>query len=288
VVQACAAKIPRDTTMSRVRSTPDSQTSSSDVQLFFSQIDGLIYRFPITRRYILPYAKRVESKTGLKPETQCRIIVSCLTLYMALGIFARLFCNTVGFIFPAYKSCKVLEDNNTTRITKWLMYWVVYTVFLWVDYVADFVLHLIPFYNLIKVIVLVWAMNEQSNGATRIYGFFIKPYVQHLRKLEDRISDKVDDLRRDSDIEPFLEMHRNLMTPVRNLYNISEEPAEAPTASARNKTRDVSPVAQHYADVSMLTNHPDMSMGIIDVADLSESSCEEALPPSRIPTAQSN
>ena len=175
------------------KSSVTAKKSQNELKTVLNYVDNIINK-PIPKKYIRPYFEKVHSKIGLKPETQCRIILFVSTIYLAIGVFARMFCNFGGFLIPAFKSTRALESEDAKQIRHWLTYWVIYTAFIFVDNAADCVLHFIPFYDLLKAMMLVYAMN---NGAGKIYEIAIQPYADNIINIP---KNHVELLRRDSDL----------------------------------------------------------------------------------------
>ena len=173
---------------------PKRRDSQNELKTVLNYVDNLINK-PLAKKYIRPYCEAIHSKIGIKPETQCRIVLFITTIYLAIGVFARMFCNLGGFLIPAFKSTRALENGNQQEIRHWLTYWVLYTGLVFVDNFADKVLHFIPFYDLLKAMMLVYAMN---NGAGKIYDVCIQPYAEAIITAPQ---EQLRLLRRDSDLK---------------------------------------------------------------------------------------
>jgi len=124
-------------------------------------------------------------------------------IYMAYGVFALtgmwliwgwgapLLANSIGFLYPAYWSIKALETNNLEDDKKWLTYWVVFSFFSVLEHFSGALVYLIPFYWLLKCLVMIWCMMPgNNNGAQYIYTKFIRPkFQQHQNDLDKLVGD---------------------------------------------------------------------------------------------------
>ena len=81
-----------------------------------------------------------------------------------------------------------LDDDK-----QWLTYWMVYAIFTYMDQALSWVLNMIPFYYLIKLLILIWMMSPLTNGATTVYQMYLKPlgrkYETELNEAADLIND---------------------------------------------------------------------------------------------------
>jgi len=85
-------------------------------------------------------------------------------------------------------SCKALEhaDEDPKTRMQWLTYWVVFSSLMLLDMIAGPILHLIPFYYVLKLLLLMWLFYPKSNGATIIYQQIIKPFWKKHESLIDK------------------------------------------------------------------------------------------------------
>ena len=104
--------------------------------------------------------------------------------------FSRLLCFVAGYLYPAYKTYKAIEAGNQDDYMKWLTYWIVHTTFTSLEFVLDIFLPLIvPFYHQIKLLLYLWLVSPQSNGAELIYQGIIQPYLmKNEKQIEQQVS----------------------------------------------------------------------------------------------------
>jgi receptor expression-enhancing protein 5/6 len=136
-----------------------------------------------------PIFEKFEAKTGVKRLNLVLGFVAFISVYLMVGYGADFLCNFIGFIYPAYASVKAIESREKDDDTKWLTYWVVFSVFSLVEFFADIFLFWIPLYWFFKCVFLVYCMAPFSwNGSIFIYHRFIRPFVlKHEKKIDSAI-----------------------------------------------------------------------------------------------------
>jgi len=71
-----------------------------------------------------------------------------------------------------------VESKVTLDDTEWLVYWVVYSSFGFIEYIGHSFFHGLPFYWLVKCLFLIWLMTPgQKGGSQVLYQRLIRPFV---------------------------------------------------------------------------------------------------------------
>ena len=97
------------------------------------------------------------------------------------GVFLSKYLLIFGIVavaYPAFMSFLALESEGTDDDKQWLTYWVIFGLFNIIDQWSGFILTLIPFYFVIKLVFLVLLMHPSVNGATHCYNWWILPTMQ--------------------------------------------------------------------------------------------------------------
>lgn len=82
----------------------------------------------------------------------------------------------VGTLYPAYRSYKAVRTKNVREYVKWMMYWIVFALFLFVETFLDiFVAFWLPFYYEVKILFVLWLLTPYTKGASVLYRKFIHP-----------------------------------------------------------------------------------------------------------------
>jgi len=138
--------------------------------------------------------EQIEQKTQVKREYLASGGLGFLGVYLMFGWGAQLICNLIGFAYPAYCSIKALESHNKDDDTRWLTYWVVFSLFNVIEFFSDIFLSWFPFYWLAKCMFMVWCfLPISANGSTVIYSRIVRPMFLKNQTKIDSAMNKVED-----------------------------------------------------------------------------------------------
>uniref|UniRef100_A0A182KFL1 Receptor expression-enhancing protein n=1 Tax=Anopheles christyi TaxID=43041 RepID=A0A182KFL1_9DIPT len=93
-----------------------------------------------------------------------------------------------GTLYPAYASYKAVRTKNVKEYVKWMMYWIVFAFFTFIETFTDILLSWFPFYYEIKVIVVLWLLSPATRGSSTLYRKFVHPM---LTRREQEIDDYI-------------------------------------------------------------------------------------------------
>ena len=109
--------------------------------------------------------------------------------------WARLVCNFLAYLYPAYMTFKAVKAGDKQVHAQWLTYWIANSYFTVLEIIGDSVLSGMPLYFEIKVALLVWLVTPRFRGAEKIYKQVIHPY---LVKYETDIDSSINTIREQS------------------------------------------------------------------------------------------
>ena len=127
----------------------------------------------------------ISDTTGLPKKSVLKYLLIFLVLFVVFGVGQAIITNLVAVAYPVFMSFHALESSDNDLDDKqWLTYWVIFGLFSVVDQFAGFILHLIPFYYVLKLAVLIVLFHPSFHGATYVYDEYIKPYAEDMSKVE--------------------------------------------------------------------------------------------------------
>ena len=122
--------------------------------------------------------KKGAAKIGVDPGLLVTGVMFVVIFLVAIGVCGNLLVSIVGFLYPAYRSFKALESDDKDDDTQWLTYWVVYAFFTVFDEMTSWILNLMPFYFMIKLVLMIWMFWPTTNGALTIYNTVLAPFLR--------------------------------------------------------------------------------------------------------------
>jgi len=132
------------------------------------------------------------TKLNVKPGHVVLVGFVVMFLFVLTGIFSELVTSIFGFAYPAYMSFKALEHEATAEKTRtqWLTYWVVFSMLLFFDLTLGWLVSIIPFYYVAKLLFLMWLFYPKSNGAEVVYNKFIRGFLKsHEKQIDDELEE---------------------------------------------------------------------------------------------------
>ena len=136
------------------------------------------------------HLKLIEKKTGQNPKIILGILAASL-IFVIIGYLEKYITCIVGIVLPTYWSIKAIESNEGDDDKQWLTYWAVYAVFDFLDLFAGFILKIIPFYYILKLIFLIWCFMPNTQGALMVYNHIIKKFFIKYENSLDKLVNKV-------------------------------------------------------------------------------------------------
>merc|ERR1712151_159056 len=91
-----------------------------------------------------------------------------------LGVGQTYITCLIGILYPTVQSLLTISKKDETRITQWLTYWIVFGIFEFVDHFAEWILCIIPFFYVLKMLAIIYLFHPSTNGATSIYNAYLR------------------------------------------------------------------------------------------------------------------
>jgi len=122
-------------------------------------------------------------------------VVAVLALVAVGGPLGVLVCSTARVTYPVYSTVVAVQQNNAVEKDRWMQFWVVENLFLFVDHFAPFLAMVVPLYWLLRLTLMLWLMAPvTSNGSRVLYTLVVKRIYNscqdYFNKVEEVIINK--------------------------------------------------------------------------------------------------
>lgn len=106
-------------------------------------------------------------------------------------MLSRMITLTAGTLYPAYKSYKAVRTKDVREYVKWMMYWIVFAIYCFVETLADILIAFwFPFYYQLKIVFVFWLLSPWTKGASILYRKWIHPTLAKHEKGIDAMLDQ--------------------------------------------------------------------------------------------------
>lgn len=99
--------------------------------------------------------------------------------------------SVIAILFPVFASYKALRTADPAQLSPWLMYWVIFALLTLVETHLSLLLFFVPFYSTMRLLVLLYLVLPQTQGARVVYQTHIHPFLSHN---ESRIEQAIVDI----------------------------------------------------------------------------------------------
>ena len=144
---------------------------------------------PIIKK-IDEHSKIIVDKTGIQGK-YIMIALGVSLLFTIIGFLDKYITCLVGILLPTFFSIKAIESKEEDDDKLWLTYWTIYAVFSFLDLFVGWILKIIPFYFIIKLVFLVWCFMPNTKGAIIVYDKIIKPFFLKAKNEINKNKDKI-------------------------------------------------------------------------------------------------
>ncbi|KAF0701105.1 Aste57867_8402 [Aphanomyces stellatus] len=129
----------------------------------------------------IPFLDTLEEQTGV--DKVVLVFLAALLLWMLFigGVGSSFVCTTVGFAYPGYASFRVLQKPAIIRageVRLWLMFWITFACFKFVEVFADKAFSVVPNYNTFKLCAILALFLPSTRRATSFYTKVLVPALK--------------------------------------------------------------------------------------------------------------
>ena len=132
----------------------------------------------------------IQEKTGINGYIFIGLLLLSL-IFVYFNLFENLITNLIGTVYPTFWTIKSIESKDGKAI-HWLIYWIIFSSFILLDFFSGFVVKIIPFYFIMKICFLIWLQWPGSYGCEIIFNYVINSIFESI---EDELDEYVQEVK---------------------------------------------------------------------------------------------
>ena len=137
----------------------------------------------------------IQEKTGINGYVFIGLLILSL-IFVYFNLFENLITNIIGTVYPTFWTIKSIESKDGKAI-HWLIYWIIFSSFILLDFFSGFVVKIIPFYFVMKICFLIWLQWPESKGCDIIFSYVINNIFESIEEELDEYVQEVKDVSND-------------------------------------------------------------------------------------------
>ena len=137
----------------------------------------------------------IQEKTGINGYVFIGLIILSL-IFVYFNLFENLITNLIGTVYPTFWTIKSIESKDGKAI-HWLIYWIIFSSFILLDFFSGLVVKIIPFYFVMKICFLIWLQWPESKGCDIIFNYVINNIFESIEEELDEYVQEVKDVSKD-------------------------------------------------------------------------------------------
>ena len=137
----------------------------------------------------------IQEKTGINGYVFIGLLILSL-IFVYFNLFENLITNLIGTVYPTFWTIKSIESKDGKAI-HWLIYWIIFSSFILLDFFSGFVVKIIPFYFVMKICFLIWLQWPESKGCDIIFSYVINNIFESIEEELDEYVQEVKDVSKD-------------------------------------------------------------------------------------------
>ncbi|CAF4253138.1 unnamed protein product [Adineta steineri] len=162
-----------------IRENIDNVKNKLDPYLHSEQIDS--------------YLKPVEEKIRLERSLIVLGLFPIVIIYMIFGGCNDFVCNFIGILYPICASLSIVKSSEAdyAKEKELLIYWIVYSSLISIEYIGYNQFHALRIYWLVKLIFLIWFINYGAAKAKKLLEIvaLVRLYQKELEQEENEEKD---------------------------------------------------------------------------------------------------
>ena len=136
----------------------------------------------------ITFINDLSKSAGVNPGAPVFFVFMLTIIFMTYAYGWLILVTALTIIYPSLRSIRAIQTPEGADDKTWLTYWMVFGTFVVLETFVGFLLEMLPYWHMLRMVFFIWLLLPYFNGAEVLYTKVMKPLLSDNKdKIQDLI-----------------------------------------------------------------------------------------------------